>query len=255
MVIALLFLLFCALIGSTVLAASAANAGRVQSQAAAEQAALNQRSLAGICRKELTAPDGGKNRLYIQFIETEATPIGEAALEASESDEIDHTLFGMTDKKWIAAVDTHDSAENRSVLREILFESAVECWIAENEAGVLPDMVTYVNFKKELLPNSFADAALSPLQLTLTDPMGEEIPMALACLSGEDDKYDFVITFGKKPQLHIRAYASVSETTADVFTDPIPKNSGGTEYLQTTKIYTTAIEWNRIEIIKGGVEE
>ncbi len=61
LVFAMVFMLFCAFVGGSVLAAATANGGRIQSQADNQQAYLNPRSVASVLSDDLAAPE--KNKL------------------------------------------------------------------------------------------------------------------------------------------------------------------------------------------------
>ena len=263
MVIAMVFMLFCAFIGGAVLAAASANGSRVRALTSEQQEFLNQRSVAGLLVDELKAPTGSKNRLTVVYTVTTYDPV---KITDGGVKEADTSREKETARELSFSVYTGDMA-SRSPLRELLFEGAALRYIAESYADADNDndipisVATFTNFTKTKVEDFdffLQDNKLEPLMMKITDPLGNAgFTSELVCLGGESgEPYSFAVTFGNKAQLNLHMYARVSTTKQEITgTTTYLGNNVNNTYDPTMVTYTTTIDWEDPTVVKGGVSE
>ena len=259
MVIAMVFMLFCAFIGGAVLAAASANGSRVRALTSEQQEFLNQRSVAGLLVDELKAPSGSKNRLTVVYTVTTYDPV---IITDGGVKQTDTSREKETERELSFSVYTGDMT-SRSPLRELLFEGAALRYIAESYADADDDndisisAATFTNFSEA--PDDFEfllkDNKLEPVIMKITDPLGNAgFTSELICLGAESgEPYSFAVTFGDKAQLNLHMYARVSTTKQEITgTTTYLGNNVNNTYDPTMVTYTTTIDWENPTVVKGG---
>ena len=120
LIIALVFMLFCAMIGSAVLAAATANGGRIAALKSDQQEYLNQRSAATLLSDELQI---NRPKLTVEKKEVVKTTY-------TVSDGGVLTPTGSTTTKTI---DFKVNGNVTTQLQRVLFESAILCYLKTND--------------------------------------------------------------------------------------------------------------------------
>lgn len=265
MVIALVFMLICTFIGGVVLAASTVNSNRVKVLSEQQQDFLNQRSLAGVLVDDLSAPRNSKNRLTISFMVNTYNPVkidnGGAVVFDYAAGRTD-----VTEKKVRFSVDDKNVL-NRSALREIMFESAALRFFALAHADADPENdLLLSDAELEGFPYSTVDKfmvsltdsyELEPVPIQIENPVGDDVFDAELVCKETDGQYSFAVTFGDSAQLNLNMYARVSSKPVQEIKSSTPVEMSGGQfdgglYRRTVKTYTTVIDWQNPEVIKGG---
>ena len=222
MVMAMVFLMFCTLIGSSVLAAATANASRIEHLTKDQQAYYSQRSAAMLMAKMLTAEDGKELQVMITDV----------ILEKKDADPV-HTITFTSPSVTVAPGNTTLSA---NFLQQLLFEVVVSNYPS---SGADADY-TYFDW---IAGDSYAFAPISgtiEIEDGLTPEGQEELTANFSIDIGED--YDVRIDFGADSYTILTMDGSIGRGRPKVVT------MGDT----TTTTTTTIIRWSMPDIAKGG---
>lgn len=252
-IIAMVFMLFCVFVGGAVLTAATANGGRERALTVEQQEFLNQRSLVGVLSDEMKAPGGSKNRVTIRYVVSTKQPIRMLPGGGTEPDPTRTAI-----KEYNVGFEVYsDDAETRSKLREIVFESAVQRYIAENYTelyGSHETSMTFTKFGKDYgnFYVSLDGTDYAPLSVNISDPLGKASYQAkLICLGDDSDEaYTFEVSFAEDVTLNLHLQARVSTSEYESPPDVVEGADG--YYEQTSVTYTTFIDWSNPEVVKGG---
>jgi Tfp pilus assembly protein PilX len=273
LIIALVFMLFAAMVGSAVLAAATANGGRIASLKTDQQEYLNQRSAATLLSDELQMSNPS---IVIQTNEIKTTTytVGDGGVRTATGESTAQTVTFTVD------------GSIKTQLQRILFESAIMRYIEENE---LQDCYTQNIISGFTIPAAEGkDTTItSPSQfsiyseqkgknqsptVTLTIDLSStgtgnseklsSFEATVGCVgtakkTSSDDSsnasspYSFCVSFGEDSQLSLRMYASVS-TPKSVTAQEQSQGSKANELkvIETTTT-TQTISWDAPEILKG----
>ncbi len=274
LIIALVFMLFAAMVGSAVLAAATANGGRIASLKTDQQEYLNQRSAATLLSDELQMSNPS---IVIQTNEIKTTTyaVGDGGVRTA------------TDESTAQTVTFTIDGSIKTQLQRILFESAIMRYIEENDLQdcYTQDIISGFTIPADegedttiTRPSRFsiyseqAGKNQSPT-VTLTIDLSStgtgsssEKPSSFEATVGcvgtakktsSDDSsnasspYSFCVSFGEDSQLSLRMYASVS-TPKSVTAQEQSQGSKANELkvIETTTT-TQTISWDAPEILKG----
>lgn len=225
MVLALVFLLFCTLVGSSVLVSATANAGRLRSTSDL-QSGISQRSAAHLMADELRAEAGEQLALYVS--------------DSAETNE-------ETGETWrTITFQIATNMESLTPMQQLLLETAVWRYLQENpreDAEILLQGFHWAegtgDFRCRRTEGNLTlggTAEISGRSVTLL----EETELSFSCGAG-DGAYDFAVIFpGMKLTL-----SAVSGTGEPVCYTAAPV---------TTETVRTVITWERPRIEKGDGE-
>lgn len=228
LMLAMVFMLFCAFVGGSVLAASTANAGRVANQTHDEQTYLSQRSAALLMADLLKGSGNTPLQLTITDVKTSTG---------------DRTVtFSLND------------SNAKSYLQKLMVENAVANYLVKSplQSG---ESSIFENFKFVGVASysyTTPGAPSGTFKITEsngTEPNSTELDAAYHGTKFEggsqaltSDYFDFVIDFGTDSLLSLHTDASYSEG------NPIKITEGDI----TTTTTTTVIQWSDPVIEKGG---
>lgn len=219
MIMAMVFLLFSMLIGSSVLAAASANSTRIENRTETQQAYYSQRSAMRLMADMLTDEQGDELQITIRDITVQ---VGEGEPQRTVS--FDSSSLPAPDPSGAVTV---------PFLQQILFEVVVSNYMdggAANDYGCFPWIQS----------GTFADAAGA---IRIHDPKDEDGLMAYYTIHNEDD-FSVEIDFGDKTShLVLKMDGSVGAG------NPRTVTVGET----TTTTTTTVIRWSLPEIQKSMV--
>lgn len=273
LIIALVFMLFAAMVGSAVLAAATANGGRIASLKTDQQEYLNQRSAATLLSDELQMSNPS---IVIQTNEIKTTTytVGDGGVRTATGESTAQTVTFTVD------------GSIKTQLQRILFESAIMRYIEEND---LQDCYTQniisgftipaaegedttitspsrFSIYSEQAGNNQSPTVTLTIDLSSTGTASSEklssFEATVGCVgaakkTSSDDSttasspYSFCVSFGEDTQLSLRMYASVS-TPKSVTAQEQSQGSTANE-LKVTETTTTTqtISWDAPEILKG----
>lgn len=257
MLLAMVFMLFCILIGGTVLAASSANGYRLE-RLSDSQVYLDQRSAALLMAQELQPREGTILRMNITDVKRTVQPVKIGRDGSVTNNGAPTTVHNITVQLPEGTVLT--------AVQRVMMETAV--WQYLKQAGI-------TNTNSVTLTNFIYDDGGTPLVLTdmsdfwyqyklntknafdgtMTlngDYKGEEfVAQKVYFAAGEkDDLFDFRFTFGDNSPLSVEIDATFSQKS------PVSSSyvaAYGSGYARiTTQSTQTAILWGEPDIEKGG---
>ena len=258
MILAMVFMLFCAFIGGSVLASATANAQRV-AQMAEQQDFLLERSAALLLSDQLQLDDGEYLRLTVvdQKQNIQAVTVGNGGVVVP--------IAGKVMQQRVITFQLSASQELTHMHR-LMVESAVLRYLRENTAGETPiiklenfpgDITSTTEFKfKNTNTQAENPAIKDELKVWSTDV---DIPDYTAYLSvgREEDLYDFFVDFGANSQLKLSMNAFSGSSNPITIENP-PSVDNGTYFENnatvqiTVESTQTSISWKDPLIEKGG---
>lgn len=229
LMLAMVFMLFCAFVGGSVLAASTANAGRVANQTHDEQTYLSQRSAALLMADLLKGSGNTPLQLTITDVKTSTG---------------DRTVtFSLND------------SNAKSYLQKLMVENAVANYLVKSplQSG---ESSIFENFKFVGVASYSYTTPGDPFgTFKITEPNSTELDAAYHGTKFEggsqaltSDYFDFVIDFRTDSLLSLHMDASYSEGNPI----PITETDSSTGVTTTTTTTTTVIQWSDPVIEKGG---
>ena len=281
MILALLFLMFCSFVGSSVLVSATANAYRVKLYGE-QQDFLDQRSAALLLSDELQVPEGQRFRLYV--LDAFKTINEHKYVEQNNTT----VPTGRYDEERVITFQLLTDANAQvTELQQLMLQTTIWRYLRNNAAGEPCTVV--IKDKNGATMNldsfwySFPTVSITGNVVTIpeesTTTVGGTISVnaqlnqnvsgisSLPSYSGyyyscgeskvADDQFDFVIDFGSESQLKLvmDGYSGTSEPitvegipTYGQISQPNPEN-----YIQVTTTSTqTLISWEDPTIEKGG---
>lgn len=258
MILAMVFMLFCAFIGGSVLASATANAQRV-AQMAEQQDFLLERSAALLLSDQLQLDDGEYLRLTVvdQKQNIQAVTVGNGGVVVP--------IAGKVMQQRVITFQLSASQELTHMHR-LMVESTVLRYLRENAEGETP-VVKLENFPDGITSTTefmFSNTNTDPDDPKIVDNLtvncgDERIPDYTANLSvGRDtDLYDFFVDFGENSQLKLTMNAFSGSSNPITIENPPSVDNGkyfpGNATVQITVESTqTSISWKDPLIEKGG---
>lgn len=265
MLLALVFMLFCTFIGSSVLASATANAQRV-AQMAEQQDFLLERSAALLVSDQLQLDSGDYLRLTVvdQRRNIQAVTVGNGGVVT--------IIPGKVMEDRVITFQVNATADLTDMHR-LMLESAVWRYLRENAAGETPTVEI----------QNFPDSITSTSQFLFSDPISGADPdnyiiegsLTVTCsnLSGttvsgiptytanfsigrDTNAYDFFVDFGANSQLKMTMNAFSGTNSPITIKNPATEDTGFFENNDTVQITTvstqTTISWENPLIEKGG---
>ena len=258
MILAMVFMLFCAFIGGSVLASATANAQRV-AQMAEQQDFLLERSAALLLSDQLQLDSGDYLRVTVidQDQNIQAVTVGNGGTVVP--------IAGKVMQKRVITFQVNAS-EQLTHMQRLMVESAVLRYLQENAEGENPEIhleqfpgnsdTTGDFLFKNTNTNPDDPKIVDNLSVSSTNAM---IPAYTANLSvGRDqDIYDFFVDFGDNSQLKLTMNAFSGSSNPITIENPASIDNGqyftGNAYVQVTIESTqTSISWKNPLIEKGG---
>lgn len=258
MILAMVFMLFCAFIGGSVLASATANAQRV-AQMAEQQDFMLERSAALLLSDQLQLDDGDYLRLTVvdQQQNIQAVTVGNGGVVVP--------VDGLAMQQRAITFQLSSSQELTHMQR-LMAESTVLRYLSENAAG------ESVLVKLENFPEGITSTTEFMFENTNTDPDDPAIVDQLTVTSNnasipgytanlsvgrEQDLYDFFVDFGENSQLKLSMNAFSGSSNPITIENPPSVDNGtyfsGNAYVQITVESTqTSISWKDPLIEKGG---
>lgn len=276
MLLALVFLLFCSFIGSTVLVSATANAYRV-AQVAEQQDFLNQRSAALLLGDELQLEPGQQFRLSVvdAYKTTKEVTVGNGGV-------VQETGNAVTERIITFQLTTNDT--DITEMQRLMLEATVWRYLRENAADEekatkveligFPGASGLGNFWFAYSGVSVSGNTVS-VSSTNTTPVkgamtvtGSASTVAMPSYTANfssgkgDELYDFHVDFGDLSQLRLtmNAFSGTSDpitVNAPATEGYLPTDTGhtGTGFIQvTTESTQTSISWDDPLVEKGGAE-
>ena len=258
MILAMVFMLFCAFIGGSVLASATANAQRV-AQMAEQQDFLLERSAALLLSDQLQLDAGDYLRLTVvdQQQNIQAVTVGNGGV-----------VVPISGKAMQQRAITFQLSSNEQLthMQRLMVEAAVLRYLSENAAG------ESVLVKLENFPGGITSTTEFLFENTNTDPdspvivdeltvssTNANIPGYTANISvgRELDLYDFFVDFGENSQLKLTMNAFSGSSNPITIENPPSIDNGkyfaGNAYVQISVESTqTSISWKNPLIEKGG---
>lgn len=261
MILALVFLLFCSFVGSTVLVSATANSYRV-AHLADQQDYLSQRSLALVISDELQLLEES-DRLQLNVIDTvKSTQTGTYVNGGGfESDGSDPTV------ERTVTFQVTTTLASFTPMQRLMLETAIWRYIQTNPTT--DASISSTNYEITALGATLHtgelwyqwDNSSEEIQGEIaisgsTTDSDVTLPSCTAYFSSGrgDDLYDFRVDFGEYSQLKITMNA-YSGTSAPIVQLHPPTNNGPTYIQVTTDTTQTVISWSDPIIEKGGAEE
>lgn len=258
MILAMVFMLFCAFIGGSVLASATANAQRV-AQMAEQQDFLLERSAALLLSDQLQLDDGEYLRLTVvdQKQNIQAVTVGNGGVVVP--------IAGKAMQQRVITFQLSASQELTHMHR-LMVESTVLRYLRENAEGETP-VVKLENFPEGITSTTefqFKNTNTDPDDPKIVDNLtvncgDERIPDYTANLTvGRDtDLYDFFVDFGENSQLKLTMNAFSGSSNPITIENPPSVDNGkyfpGNATVQITVESTqTSISWKDPLIEKGG---
>ena len=258
MILAMVFMLFCAFIGGSVLASATANAQRV-AQMAEQQDFLLERSAALLLSDQLQLDDGKYLRLTVvdQNQNIQAVTVGNGGVVVP--------IDGKVMQQRVITFQLSASQELTHMHR-LMVESTVLRYLRENAEGETP-VVKLENFPDGITSTTefmFSNTNTDPDDPKIVDNLtvncgDERIPDYTANLSGgrDTDLYDFFVYFGENSQLKLTMNAFSGSSNPITIENP-PSVDNGTYFENnatvqiTVESTQTSISWKDPLIEKGG---
>lgn len=245
LLLALAFFLLCSFVGSTVLAAAAGNAGRMNGQREQRQGYFSQRSAIELLQAKL------QNDIKL-VIEKETTTITEKTV--NEYGGVTVVVKDPTYKVVFTANPTYTESD---ALNTLVLQAAVTQYIESGDAGADPSksfvgfpagtIVTYPNDGQCTVKLEKDGSEVETLQL---DYLFADVPTADERTS---DKYDFIFQpGGDDAQMHLYLPSSITRSTTTTAIDVVVEGNKSTE--TKTEKQTITISWQNPVVRKGGAE-
>lgn len=269
LIIALVFMLFCAMVGSAVLAAATANGGRVAALKSDQQDYLNQRSAATLLQDELTM---SRPQLVITKTTTTTTKytVGDGGVT---------TQIGNAVKETTLNFDVSGSIQTK--LDQLLFESAILRYLQQNDMMDYYDKEVITGFdipqadNKTLAieaPNKFQLIKYNPQEIKKSPIANLSVDLKangesesksaftarVGCSGNKDNLYCFLVDFGNETtegMLSLRMYAAVSDPRTSKMTEQGADKDNSSIYVrEDIETVTQTISWDSPEVMKGTVK-
>ena len=266
LIIALVFMLFCAMVGSAVLAAATANGGRVAALKSDQQDYLNQRSAATLLQDELTM---SRPQLVITKTTTTTTryTVGDGGVTTQIGNAVKETTFNF---------DVSGSIQTK--LDQLLFESAILRYLQMNDvdgytvtirgftvAGADGSAGTEITSISDFILYDSAKGENQDPECTLTVDLSEgsgksvtNFSARVGCSGNKDNLYCFLVDFGNETtegMLSLRMYASVSDPRTSKMTEQGADETNSSILVKTDiETVTQTISWDPPEVMKGTVK-
>lgn len=275
LIIALVFMLFCAMVGSAVLAAATANGGRIAALKSDQQEYLDQRSAATLLSDELQI-NTPKLIVTKKQVVTTTYKVGDGGvLKQLNSQETDTVDFAV-------------SSPVTTQLQRVLFESAIMRYIEENGmedyykndpiiisgfavAGAdgsadqnitkLSDFIMYDKAKSDKQdPKGTLKVGLSEGTVGNGTPVNSftaEVGCAGSAAAGKEETvapYTFNVSFGNDSKLYLRMYAAMSQPRTITVHEQTAGDSSDTLVNIDTTTITQTISWDAPEVLKGAAK-
>lgn len=260
MLLAVIFMLFCVLVGGTVLAASAANGYRMD-RLSNSQVYLNQRSAAMLIASQLKTDDNVQLRVTITDVSRMVQPVKierNGNVVNSGSPTTVHTIS----VQFPAGLEL-------SAVQRVMMETAI--WQYLKDAGITDtDAVSLSNFlydnDGEVTEVTNMDQFWYQYKLNSTENFDGSIEIngeyagetfvaqKILFTAGEDENlYDFSFGFGENSSIGVKMDASFTSKTPMNSSYVIAYEDSDTGYARvTTESNQTAIVWDAPMIEKGG---
>lgn len=253
LIIALVFMLFCAMVGSAVLAAATANGGRIAALKSDQQAYLNQRSAATLLSDELQI---NKPKLTVEKKEVVRTTYTVS----------DGGVITLTNSKTTKTIDFKVNGNVTTPLQCVLFESAILRYMQANDIDMDGYTVTIDGKKIESI-SAFNILKGENPECTLTVDLSEgsdtsvtNFSARVGCVgpapqNSDANKtvapYTFNVSFVDDAKLYLRMYAATGSPNEYTYETQEP-GSSSTELVKVKTTKTTqTISWDPPEILKG----
>jgi hypothetical protein len=273
MILALVFMLFCTFVGSSVLASATANAQRV-AQLAEQQDFMLQRSAALLMSDQLRL--GNSQYLRLNVVDSVRT-INE--VDVGNGGVV--TATGEKEEQRVISFTLTTNVPTLSQMQRLMVESTVWRYLRENTQGeTRPLTVAVLNFptattadflQQYTYPSAEADSrhiggtmtvTVTPEAVNTTPATTMSIPGYTAAFSsGRDTElYDFFVSFGENSQVRMTMNGySGSSTPITVEGTPVEGNltndDDPTGYIQISTVSTqTTISWQKPLVEKGGAQ-
>lgn len=267
LIIALVFMLFCAMVGSAVLAAATANGGRVAALKSDQQDYLNQRSAATLLQDELNI---NRPRLVVTKTEIQKDyfTVGDGGVHVLDHHGPAEVTLSFEVKSGSTGISTP--------LQRVLFESAILRYMEQNdmEKYYQSDIISGFeipqaegNPLKITKPWDFimcdkskalqtAQDAIANLSVDLKADGEADSKSAftarVGCSGGTEAPYCFQVDFGEDSMLYLRMYATVSNPREVKVKEPTNEGSFYVEVNTTTT--TQTVSWDAPEVLKGAAK-
>lgn len=237
-IIALVYLLICAFVGGTVLAAATANSGHIGERANSTQSYMAQRSAALIFKDELTPASG-------QITLTANTVITDTVVTQSSGSST-HT----TDTKYVMSVPDGFKSEG---LRRLIFDPAAKMYIDSVIGGTA--VVELKNFTASDYSELFTSGQTCTVRASSEGDSLENVTVECKCADGTNgtNLYDLTFVFkdsGGNSVLEIYMKCEGVKTGTKVIV-PDSKTEGGTLTTTITTTIPVEITWQEPVIRKG----
>lgn len=249
MLIALVFMMFCAFIGGAVLAAATANAGRIKSLNTEAQDYLDQRSVCMLLVDELQS--GSYSKMSISVDDQLVTPMREHTVDGvavfEENGAAVHTL----------TIRANDTGDGDNELQLLLYECAAMRYLQENIVDnkmqvTLEGFGDDINTVDDLSRHYNSD--LQTFIMKITDPLGNNVDAFFRCSADEKTLYSLVIDFGEKTQMSIQMKATPDiGKTRTVDTNKTKRDNDIYTYFNRETYTSSTISWDTAFIEKGGL--
>ena len=269
LIIALVFMLFCAMVGSAVLAAATANGGRVAALKSDQQDYLNQRSAATLLQDELTISEP---QLVITKTTTTTTryTVGDGGVTTQIGDAVKETTFNF---------DVSGSIQTK--LDRLLFESAILRYLQTNDmdgytvtisgftvAGANGSADKEITSISDFILYDSAKGENQDPECTLTVDLSKgsvgagtsvtNFSARVGCSGNKDNLYCFLVDFGNgttEGMLSLRMYAAVSDPRTIKGTEPDDDETDSSILVRRDiETVTQTISWDSPEVMKGTVK-
>ena len=269
LIIALVFMLFCAMVGSAVLAAATANGGRVAALKSDQQDYLNQRSAATLLQDELTISEP---QLVITKTTTTTTryTVGDGGVTTQIGNAVKETTFNF---------DVSGSIQTK--LDRLLFESAILRYLQTNDmdgytvtisgftvAGANGSADKEITSISDFILYNSAKGENQDPECTLTVDLSKgsvgagtsvtNFSARVGCSGNKDNLYCFLVDFGNgttEGMLSLRMYAAVSDPRTSELTEQGADESNSSILVRRDiETVTQTISWDSPEVMKGTVK-
>ena len=273
LIIALVFMLFCAMVGSAVLAAATANGGRIAALKSDQQEYLNQRSAATLLSDELqinrpkltvekkevvrttyTVSDGG----VLTPTGSTTTKTIEFKVNGNVATQLQRVLFESAILRYLQANDMDDYAVTISG-----FTVAGANGSAGTEISSISDFRLYDSVKgKNQDPECTLTVDLSKGSVGAGTPV-TNFSARVGCVgpapqNSDANKtvapYTFNVSFVDDAKLYLRMYAATGSPNEYTYEQQEPGSSSSVLVKVKTTTNTQTISWDPPEILKGAAK-
>lgn len=273
MILALVFMLFCSFVGSSVLASATANAQRV-AQLAEQQDFMLQRSAALLMADQFRL--GNSQYLRLNVVDSVKTinevNVGNGGVV---------TPTGEKEEKRVISFTLTTNVTNLSQMQRLMVESTVWRYLRENTQGeTRPVQVTVLNFPTASMDNFLQtytypsvesdskeiggtmEVSVTPKAVGSTSATTVSIPDYEATFSSGrgSELYDFFVSFGEDSQVRMTMNGYSGSSNPITVESPATEgyltgddDSTGTGYVQITTVSSQiTISWQKPLVEKGG---